>query len=163
MIYTILVIVVVLAIVAIFIDTNRKYYHKVFDRSHYHEIANWLIEVLGKGEIEQPSVDNGTALMTRAGILIGYTRSCDDGDSLHFSISQINRSTTHAVGGRIIFLFLTLLDRNHCNAHFFYTQSTVHHLVLERSDIAEWQVNSIERAISAMDSYQPLPLQLEHV
>jgi uncharacterized integral membrane protein len=163
MLYRIIIILIVLAIIAIFIVANNKYYQKIFARGHYNEIANWAIEVLGKGQVEQPSVDNGTVLMTRAGIVIAYTRSFDDGDSIHFSISQINRSTTHAVGGRIIFLLLTLLNQNHCNANFFYSQSSVHHLVLQRSEIDEWHVNSIEQVLSKMNSYQPLPLELKNI
>jgi hypothetical protein len=162
--YLIIIVSIVLAVFAVFIVANHRYYQKVFDRKHYTEIANWAIEMLAKGQVEQPSVDDGTAIITRAGVAIAYTRSLDeDGDSMHFSISQMNRHTTHAVGGRIIFLLLTLFNKNKCGADLFYTQSSVHHLILNRSEIAEWQVNSVDRVVSEMDSYQPLPLELKHV
>jgi hypothetical protein len=162
--YLIIIVSIVLAIVAIFIIANNRYYQKVFARKHYTEIANWAIDVLAKGQVERPSIDDGTAIMTRAGIAIAYTRSFDeDGDSIHFSISQLNRPTTHAVGGRIIFLLLTLFNKNKCDADLFYTQSSVHHLILNRSIIEEWHVNSVDRVVSGMDSYQPLPLQLKNV
>jgi hypothetical protein len=164
MLYLIIFVSILLVIFAVFIIANSRYYQKIFDRKHYTEIANWAIDMLAKGQVEQPSVDDGTAILTRAEIAIAYTRSIDeDGDSLHFSISQMNRHTTHAVGGRTIFLFLTLFDRNKCDADLFYTKSSVHHPILNRSARLEWQVNSVDRVFSVMNSYQPLPLELKHV
>ena len=160
--YLIIFLVVLVIIIAVFIKSTSGYYNKIFNAEHYSEIIYWAVDMVHQEIVENPSIDDCSVIITQAGIRIVFTRtSSEGGDTLHFSISQQDRPTTHAVGERIIFLLMTLLNKNKCEANMFYTQSTVHHLVLNRQNIEEWITNPVEQVILNMAEYRPLHLPLE--
>ncbi|MBD3331471.1 hypothetical protein GF356_01370 [candidate division GN15 bacterium] len=151
--------VIIVAVVAFWALRKSRYYGKIFNQSHYHEVASWVVEVLNIHPVEESSLDDRTAIVSSGGIALAYTSSIDDGNrSIHFSISQAGGYTTGAVGGRFIFLIFQLLNKNKCEANVFKTQSTVHHVVFQMAEGENWVCGDIDEAVSEMDNYQPLPI-----
>jgi hypothetical protein len=152
----------VLVIVAFVILRSRGYYGSIFSDDHYAEIAYWASKVIGRHPVEESSVDDGTLLITSAGLVLAYTSDIDEGNrSVHFSVSQQGRYTTGAVGGRVLFLLIRLLHRNECEASLFRTESAVHHAVFRMPAGRRCEVESVDAAVADMAMYQPLPI--EHV
>lgn len=149
----------VLVIVAFVIVRKSRYYRSLFNEEHYAEIAEWASEVIDRHPVEEPSIDDGTAVVTRAGLALAYTSDDDEGNrSIHFSVSQHGRYTTGAVGGRVLFLLIRLLHRNECEANLFRTESAVHHAIFTIPADRTWEVESVEAAVADMALYQPLPI-----
>ena len=158
--YVYLTALILAVIVALFVRSKSSYYKAVFSEHHLRVVSDWVEGALKKGQVENPTVEDGTVITTDAGVLLVFTRQYEDEyDWIHFSISQCKGPTTHAVGGLLIFLILQLLNGNKCEADFFYTRSGVHHIELRKPLDGEWTVNSIEDSIQKMSSYRPLPLE----
>jgi hypothetical protein len=150
----------VIAIIAVWV-VNRKsrYYGRIFNDAHYAEVASWAASVLKRHPVTEPSMDDGTALLTSAGLALAYTSDIDEGNRcIHFSISQAGRYTTGAVGGRFIFLLIRLLNKNKCEANIFRTPSTVHHVEFAMPENTEWVIENQAKVVSDMENYQPLPI-----
>jgi hypothetical protein len=162
-----LISVVLLAIVLLVgrsIQSFVRYYRKIYSDEHHVQISQWVAKVLQMGPIERPSLEDGSAIITDAKIVLAFTHDIDDEyDTIHFSISQRPRHTTHAVGGRMIFFLIQLLRTNKSNADCFYSSSTVHHLVLQKEKGEAWTLSPVEEAIARMEHYEPLPMELRDI
>ncbi len=154
----------VLVIVAFAIVRSSRYHRRIFNEEHYAQIAEWASEVIDRHPVEESSFQDGTLVVTSAGLALAYTSSNDEGDrSIHFSMSQQGRYTTSAVGGRVLFLLIRLLHRNKCDANLFRTESAVHHAIFTMPADRTWEVESVEAAVADMAIYQPLPIERVNV
>lgn len=157
------IIVVVILLFVLFAASRGPYYKKIFSEPHYAEIHDWLVKALEIGAIPEPSTENGSSVVTSAGIAIALTRDCGQGaEQIHISISEARGTTTHAVANRVGFLLFVSLNQNKCDAGLFYTESRVHHLVFENSE-ATWKIRPKAEAIAAMADYQQLPFVFQPI
>jgi len=152
--------IIFLAIIVLVVVRKSRYYRKVFNDDHYGEIARWASGVIEKHPVENPSEEDGTALLTSAGLTLLYTSEITDGDRVvHFSVSQRTGHTTHAVGNRVLFLLIGLLHKNKCEANLFKTQTTVHHAVFTMPADTAWVTESAEAVVREMRNCPELPIE----
>lgn len=157
-------IVVIISICLVLAVSKSKRYNRIFNDQHYEEIANWVSIVLKKHPIDTSSLEEGTAFITTAGVILAYTSVNNSGNrSVHFSVSQQEGYTTGAVGGRVLFLILRMLHKNQCTANLYTTKSTVHHAEFSMADGLEWETESIELVVADMENYRPLPIEFVDV
>ncbi len=147
-------------VVAVMLFRRSRYYRRLFSDEHYAEVAEWASSVIDRHPVEESAIEDGTAVVTSAGLLLAYTSVDDEGDrSIHFSVSQRGSHTSAAVGGRVLFLLIRLLHRNECEANLFRTESTVHHAIFRMPAQVPWKVGAAEAAVADMAMYQPLPIE----
>jgi len=152
---------VVAGVIILFLRGNSAYYRKIFSDDHYTETGNWLISVLKLGPVGEPNVANSTAFQSTAGCAFTFTREVGERDTIHIAISQIGNPTTHAVCDRLAFLILQVLKRNKAEADFYYTASSIHHLVFVKDTGGEWLTNEIGQVVADMKSHQRLPFRFQ--
>ena len=141
---------------------KSRYYGQIFSEENFNEIGEWVYRMLQLDEVANPSVEDGTAYQTAAGLGLVFTRMEEDGnDTIHFSVSQSTGYTTHAVGGRVIFLIISMIKDNECEASLYYTETSVHHAVFYRPEKKEWTTRPVKEAVKeTITNYQPPPIQL---
>jgi hypothetical protein len=162
--FPVILAITIIPIIIYFLYSNSVYYGKIYADKHYEEIADWVAFILQKGMVDADSQEDGTTTVTSAGIGLVYTREQNEkGDTLHFSVSQVGRVTTHAVGRRLITFILILLNNNECRANPFYTSSNIHHLVLNRESISEWIINPTDESITKSRECEPITFTLQEL
>jgi len=156
---TALVVLVIVAIV-LWMSRRSRLYRRIFNDDHYAEIARWASKVIGIHPVESPSIDDGTAVVTSAGVALAYTSSVDDDGnrSIHFSVSQQGGTTTRAVGGRVLFLLVRLLHTNNSKSELFASESTVHHVIFTMRADKTWEVQPVTATVADMAHYLPQPV-----
>ncbi len=152
--------VVVLMVAAFLLVRKSRYYRRIFSDAHYAEIAGWTSRMVARHPVEEPSPEDGTALLTSAGLALAYTSHTSEGRrSLHFSVSQARGYTTGAVGRRVLFLWIRLLHRNRCEANLFQAESTVYHAVFSMPADAAWVLAPVADAVADVANCPPLPIE----
>jgi nitrogen fixation-related uncharacterized protein len=147
MIYIVIALILIFfIIIAIFLHIKSKYYDNLFSENHYAKIYDWLKERI---------LDN-TAFSSSSGCVFTFTCKINKKDVIHFAISQIESPTTHSVCGHLAFLILQILNNNEAEANFFFTESSVHHLIFSKESGTDWIVNEKETVLTAMNSAEPI-------
>ena len=150
----------VLAVLAFLLVRRSRYYGRIYSDTHYAEIAQWASGMIGRHPVAEPSAENGTAVVTSAGLVLAYTSVVNEGRrSVHFSVSQAGGYTTGAVGRRVLFLLIRLLHQNRCEAHLSQGESTVYHAVFTMPVDAAWAVEAVEAVVTDMANCPPQVLQ----
>ena len=148
--------IVVFAVLAFLLGRKSRHYGRIFNDAHYAEIVRWASEVIGRHPVEEPSAENGTTLLTNAGLALAYTSVTNAGRrSIHFSVSQAGSHTTAAVGRRVLFLLIRLLHQNRCEANLFQAESTVYHAVFSLPADTLWTVAPMEAVVADMANCPP--------
>ena len=150
----------VLAVLAFLLVRKSRYYGRIYSDAHYAEIARWASGMIGRHPVEEPSTENGTAVVTSAGLALAYTSVVnEDKRSVRFAVSQAGGYTTGAVGRRVLFLLIRLLHQNRCEANLSQGESTVFHAVFTLPADAPWSVVPVEAAVGDLTHCPPQILQ----
>ncbi len=159
---------VVLALVAVLlvaaiVGARIRYYGRMFSRRHCQAFCEGLARALAAARDKHPhaapSLDDGTAFVTEAGLAVAVSCSPGSGGcTLHLSLSQPGaQTTTRAVAGRFGFLALAMLRGNRCELSPFRMPSGVHHLVLRMAS-PDFSVATFADAYAAyLADYRPIP------
>jgi hypothetical protein len=162
MIYVILAFIIATAgVILLFLRGRAAYYGKIFSDDHYVEVGNWLHSMLKLGPVSELDLGNNTAFQSSAGCGFTFTREVGERDTIHIAISQVGNPTTHAVCNRLAFLILQILKENKAEADFYYTESSVHHLLFSKDVGGEWLTNEIDTVLVAMQSNHTIPFRFE--
>ena len=147
---------VVLAAVLLFVKRRAAYYGRLLSDLHYREVFDWVGRVVNRGEVPEPKLDNGSALLTSAGLVLAFTKHKQEEKWLyHFSVSEHRGYTTRAVGSRMLFLILTSLRENNCEGDLYFTQTTVGHLAL-LTEASNLKITDYETVSAAIKKYRPM-------
>lgn len=161
MIYTIPII--IFAVIALMWFKQSQYYNAIFNESHYREIYDWLLEMVNKGVVQNSSFGDKTVIVTSGKLTLVYTRTVEkDKDTIYVSVSKAPKHTTDAVGGRILYLVISALNKNKATANIFKTQTSVHHLELSLEEKGQNKIvtNDFGQVMKNMANYQPLAVPL---
>ncbi|MCP4149381.1 MAG: hypothetical protein GY757_16660 [bacterium] len=156
------IVALIVGVVVLYLMKSSKYYKTIFSEEHYSVIFDWLETALKIGPIKNPSENDGSTMQTPQGCGFGLTRKIKDGkDTIHISISEIRGYTTHGVAHRMAFLLLEMLNGNKSHCNLFYTESSIHHIVLQKEETGDWKINDKQEVIAGMNNYKPLPFRLQ--
>ena len=156
-----------LAVVGVYIVSLSRYYGRMFSEANFRAFHSGLSTAVKtaqeKGEDADPSLDDGTAFVTDAGLAVGATwNGYEDGaHTLHISMSQPGGNTTHAACSRFGFFALAMLQDNKAELTPFFTESGVHHLVFrfQSQDLKILDFKASDSAYRA--EYKAIPFKYE--
>ena len=150
----------VLGIVAFLFVRKSRYYARIFSDAHYAEIATWASRMITQHLVAEPSTENGTAVLTSAGLALAYTSEVSEGKrTIHFSVSQAGSYTTGAVGRRVLLLLIRLLHQNRCEASLFQAKSTVYHAVFSLPADVSWLLAPVGAVVADLANCPSLPIE----
>jgi hypothetical protein len=162
MMYFVIAIIVVAAILWLLWQQKLAYYRKIFNDEHYEQVARWVASCIDMGDVERPSMANGSGIVTNGGVTIGFSRkSVPERDQIHFSISERRGLTTHSVGEKMNSLIMEMLSANSATADCFYTTSGAHHIVLEKDADQPWRLSPISQVVANMKEHRDVPLRFD--
>lgn len=164
-VWSVLVGSVVVILIAAFVVTRGRYYRRMFSDGNFREFHARLSQAIEKAMVknqnQDPSLEDGTAFLTDAGLAISVTFNPDDDEvyALHVSISQPSGPTTHSVCSRFGFFIVAMLWDNKSEVVPFFTKSGVHHLRFEFQS-QDVTLLDFEKSFSHyLNEYRPVPFQ----
>lgn len=143
----------------------KQMFSKANFQSFHKRLSDALEVAKRKENRSRPSVVDGSAFVTGAGLAIGVSFSCSESgnQALHISMSQPGEQTTHAVCSRFGFFASAMLRENQAELTPFFTESGVHHLMF-RFRSPDVSVQEFNEAYSAYASgYKPVPFVYQKI
>ena len=159
----------VVMVAGAYIVSRSRYYGRMFSEANFRAFHSGLSHAIkiakGKGADSKPSLDDGSAFVTDAGLAVGITCATDEDGSqtIHISMSQPGWHTTHGVCSRFGFFAVAMLRENKAELVPFFTESGVHHLVF-RCQSQHLKVQDFDDAHSVyLAEYRPIPFEYQKI
>jgi hypothetical protein len=149
-------------LIVLVVATRGRYYRRMFSQAHCQSFYEGLARAISVARAQAhrpPSLDDGTAFVTEAGLAAAVTCAPEPPGActLHLSLSQAGAHTTAAVASRFSFLALAMLRQNRCQLTPFRMPSGVRHLVLQ-FESPDFSVAPFAEAYAAyLSDYRPVP------
>jgi hypothetical protein len=153
-------------LVILYVVRRIRFYRRQLSEASFRAFHDGLSRALQAAKVKAegpPSVEDGSAFVTEAGIAGAVTLSTDEQGChlLHISLSQPGGIITRAVACHVGFLVVATLEGNTCELSPYFTGSGVHHLVFRlpsRDVIARPFAESYSAYLSG---YRPVPYVYE--
>ena len=163
MLFIIVIAIIVVLAVAVF-GLGGAYYGHLFSEAHFREFHASLARAI-HAATATPDNPESAAFITGGGVktAVTFSRRDEGGHTLHISLSQSERATTHSFGMRFAFFVVAMLQGNGAELTPFFTSTGVRHL--------SFDVASPTVAIQDFDaaharyrsSYEPIPFEYRDI
>lgn len=119
---------ILVALVATFGLSRARYYRRMFSESHFREFHGALAAAI-RAATQEPGGDERTRFVTQAGLgaAVTFSSPSDGRYTLHISLSQPGRMTTHAVSRHFGALIVAMLQGNKAELAPYLTNTGVRH------------------------------------
>lgn len=169
-VFAILAVLVVVVVGGYFAWLSR-YYKRMNSEENFREFHSRLSQAVGvadsRNAVDQPSLEDGTAFLTKAGLAVCVTFGTDDDgfERLHVSMSQPGDRTTQSVSSRFGFFATAMFGENKADLMPYFTESGIHHLVFFfRRHIRDLTIRQFDEAYSVyLAEYTPIPFEFQPV
>lgn len=162
-----IVVIVAVGLIGFVIHQSGRYYRRLFSDESYREFFGGLTHALdvarSKAPGAAPALGDRTAFQTASGLAVGVSASDDEGGglSVHVSLSQVGRPTTHAACSHFGFLVVNMLDQNRATLTPFFTDSGVHHLLFQ-FESRDLLIRPFDEVVAVhRDAFSPIPFRHE--
>jgi hypothetical protein len=124
-----------ISVVALLVVSKFRYCKRLFStesfREFHRELSNAIETAQRKAPDQPPSGDDGTAFVTHSGLAVAVTaeNGAEGNQTIHISLSQAGRVTTHSVCSRFAFFAVAMFRGVNLELVPYYTDSGVHHLL----------------------------------